>query len=202
MKREKHIKRIDSFILHSIYGNFKIIGYEISNDTKEEFALAIIKGRVKDKDNVLVRIHSQCIFSEVLGAQNCDCREQLIQSLKMINKNGGVLIYLDQEGRGHGLLTKIKELSFIEKGFDTYEASIKVGERPDNRNYKYAVEILKDLKIHGLKLITNNPEKIQALKLSSIKYKKRIPIEIKPNKYNEKYLRSKKKKFGHLLKII
>ena len=202
MKREKHIKRIDSFDFRSIYGNFRAIGYEIANDTKEKFAIALIKGNVENKDNVLVRIHSQCLFSEVLGSRSCDCREQLIKSLEIINKQGGVLIYLDQEGRGHGLVTKIKEYSYIEKGFDTYEASIKVGERPDNRNYKYAVEILKDLRIRSLKLITNNPEKIQALKLSGIEYKRRIPLEINPNKYNRKYLKSKKIKFGHLLNIV
>ncbi len=198
----KHIKRTDSFTLHSIYGEFKLIGYEITNDTKEKFALAIIKGDIKGKENVPVRIHSQCIFSEVFGSKSCDCREQLLEAINIISKKGGILIYLDQEGRGHGLITKIKEYSYKEKGYDTYEASIKVGERADNRNYKYAVEILKDLKIRSVRLITNNPEKIQALKLSGIEYKGRIPIEIKPNKYNKKYLKSKKQKFGHLLNIV
>jgi len=202
MKKKKHIKSVGTFKLNSIYGNFIAKGYEISNDTKENFALAIIKGKVRNKNNVLVRIHSQCIFSEVFGCKSCDCREQLVKSLKIINKKGGVLIYLDQEGRGHGLITKVKEYSYKEKGYDTYEASIKVGERPDNRNYKYAIKILKDLNINSIRLITNNPEKIQALKLSGIKYKKRIPIEIKPNKYNKSYLKSKKLKFGHLLNIV
>lgn len=199
MKTTSHIIKIDSFILPTKFGKFKLVGYEISNDTKEKYAIALIKGNLKGKENVLVRIHSQCLFSEVFGSKTCDCREQLEYSLKLINKKGGVIIYLDQEGRGHGIITKIKEYSYKEKGYDTYEASIKVGERPDNRNYKYSIQILKNLGVKSIQLLTNNPEKIQALKLSDVKLIKRIPLEVKSNRYNRNYLKTKKEKFAHLL---
>ncbi|MBU0975873.1 MAG: GTP cyclohydrolase II [Patescibacteria group bacterium] len=195
----KKIKRVGTFNLPSKFGNFKLIGYEINNSTKERFAIAIIRGTVKGKKGVLVRLHSQCIFSEVFQSRQCDCRDQLEYALKLIGKKGGILIYLDQEGRGHGLLTKIREHLLQEKGYDTYEASIRAGEIPDNRNYKHGIHICKDLGVRSIKLLTNNPEKINAVRASGIKLEERIPIEIKPNKYNLKYLRAKKRKFFHLL---
>ncbi len=197
-----YIKRIESFNFPTEYGKFKLIGYEIQNDTKEKYAIALVKGLVKGKEGVIVRIHSQCLFSEVFSSKLCDCKEQLVESLKIISKSGGVIIYLDQEGRGHGIITKIKEYKYKENGYDTYEASIKAGERPDTRNYKYCIQILNDLNIKSIKLLTNNPEKIQAIKLSGIKYLGRIPLEIKPNRYNKKYLKTKKEKFEHLLSRV
>lgn len=202
MKNHKELTRIDSFLLQTKYGVFKLYGYEITNETKERYALALVKGEVKGKQNVFVRIHSQCIFSEIFGAYGCDCNQQLSKSLKIISKKGGVLVYLDQEGRGHGLITKIKEFKIQQSGYDTYEASIKVGERPDNRNYKYGIMVIKDLEIKSIKLMTNNPEKIQAVTLSDIHLTGRIPLEIKPNKYNRKYLKTKKEKFAHLLNQV
>ena len=197
--KHKEVKKTGSFTLKSKFGNFTLTGYEIDNNTKERFALAIVKGKVKNKEDVYVRIHSQCIFAEVFGSYLCDCKEQLDKSLELIAKNGGVLIYLDQDGRGHGLLTKIKEYSMQENGYDTYEASIKVGVLPDNRTYKYGIQILESLGVKGVKLITNNPEKINAIQLSNLKFSGRIPVETKPNKHNIHYLKTKKKKFAHLL---
>lgn len=157
--------------------------------------LVLIKGEVKD--NVMVRIHSRCTTGDVFGSLRCDCRLQLEESLKMISREGGILIYLNQEGRGIGLENKIKAYELQDKGLDTVEANLKLGFEADERNFEDAVRVLKSFGIKKIRLITNNPKKIEDVKNAGIEVE-RIPL-IKRHEFNESYLETKKKKLGHLL---
>ncbi|MCR3758766.1 bifunctional 3,4-dihydroxy-2-butanone-4-phosphate synthase/GTP cyclohydrolase II [Clostridium felsineum] len=197
-KNEVLIKREAEAKLPTKYGEFKIIGYKNLTDNKEN--IAIIKGDVTLEKEVLVRVHSKCLTGDVFGSLRCDCGEQLAKSLKAIEKQGvGVVLYLDQEGRDIGLLNKLKAYELQEKGLDTVEANIKLGFNPDLREYFEAAEILKDLGIKSVKLMTNNPEKINELKKYGIDVTKRVPISTRPIKENEFYLNTKKEKMGHLI---
>ena len=169
----------------------------------KETHLAIIKGDVKGKKNVLVRVHSSCETGDIFHSLKCDCGEQLETALKMIEKEGtGVVLYMHQEGRGIGLANKLKAYKLQEQGLDTVEANVALGFAPDLRDYGIGAQILCELGISSIKLMTNNPKKIIGLDGYGLKITKRVPIEMKPNAVNKRYLKTKKEKMGHKLKLI
>lgn len=187
-----------SSTLPTTYGVFKIIIYTVG---KLEHVVLLIG---KDfKKTALVRIHSRCLTGDVFTSLKCDCREQLIASLTKIGKSkNGVFIYLNQEGRGIGLVNKIKAYALQETGLDTIQANEQLGFTADSRSYKVAAQILKDLHIQTINLLTNNPDKVNQLKHYGINVVKCIPLEIAPNSINKNYLKTKKNSLGHILKLV
>ncbi len=185
--------------LRTKYGKFQLIVYRSVIDNREHVAL--IKGETRKPS--LVRIHSQCITGDTFLSLRCDCGEQLHKSMKLINKNGhGVILYLNQEGRSVGLTNKIKSYALQDQGFDTVEANESLGLPIDARQYKIAADILKDLGILKINLLTNNPDKEKKLAQFGIEILKTIPLEIRPNKINKKYLTIKKQKLAHRLRFV
>lgn len=181
------------------FGGFKIVIYKCADGLEHS---VLVKGEVF-KEPVLVRIHSQCLTGDTFGSLKCDCGEQLRKSMKLINKSGnGLIIYLNQEGRGIGLTNKIKAYALQELGFDTVEANQQLGLPIDSRSYKIAAEILGYLGINEINLLTNNPDKQSQLSEYGIKVIKRIPLEIKPNIVDKQYLKTKKHKMSHQLKFV
>ncbi len=180
------------------FGNFQVVAFRNSKDTNEHAAL--IKGDVVGKDNITVRMHSECLTGDGFGSFRCDCRDQLTSSLQKIEQLGeGVLLYLRQEGRGIGFANKIKAYALQEAGYDTIEANKVLGFKADERDYNIAAHMLFSLHIKSVQLMTNNPSKIKDLKRHGITITKRIPLIIPPNEYNRSYLETKQKKAGHLL---
>lgn len=199
-RKEKLIRREVVTHLPTSYGDFKLIAYKTIIDNKVH--LALVKGEVAGKEDVLVRLHSQCLTGEVFYSLRCDCRAQLDVALELIGKSKyGVIVYLNQEGRGIGLLNKLKAYKLQDEGMDTVEANQKLGFEWDPRNYGIGAQILADLGLHRIRILTNNPRKIVGLKGYGLEIGERIPLEIKPNKINRKYLETKKKKLGHLLNL-
>lgn len=197
-RTEKLVRRIASANLPSIYGTFKLLVYQSLLDGKEH--LALVKGDVSSGEPVLVRVHSECMTGDLFGSLRCDCGEQLRQALRMIEKEGrGVLVYMRQEGRGIGLANKIKAYELQERGLDTVEANVKLGFPPDPRDYGIGAQILVDLGVRKIRLMTNNPRKRAGLSGYGLEIVERVPIEVKPNEFNRRYLETKRSKLGHLL---
>jgi 3,4-dihydroxy 2-butanone 4-phosphate synthase/GTP cyclohydrolase II len=197
-RKEKLIEKVAEINLPTKWGNFIAITYKSIFDP--ETHIAFIKGNVKGKQDVLVRVHSQCLTGDTFGSKRCDCGEQLDSAFNMINKNGsGVLLYMSQEGRGIGLCNKMKAYELQEKGLDTVEANLELGFEADMRDYGIGAQILSDLGLTTIRLITNNPKKIVGLEGYGIKITKIVPIIIEPNENNKKYLYTKKMKLKHML---
>lgn len=180
------------------FGEFRIIVFKNDVDHKEH--LMIVKGDVRGKSDVLMRIHSECLTGDVFGSHRCDCGEQLENALRCIEEQGeGIVIYMRQEGRGIGLTNKIKAYTLQDEGYDTVEANVKLGFPPDMREYSLAAQMLRELDVKSVKLLTNNPEKKEDLERWGITVSKRVPIVIKANSINAKYLSTKKEKMRHML---
>ncbi|MEM0156625.1 MAG: GTP cyclohydrolase II [Thermoplasmataceae archaeon] len=183
--------------LPTMAGMFDI--YTFNSEDRKEHAV-LVRGNVMNRQDIPVRIHSECLTGDVLGSRRCDCRDQLIRSLVYLGKvDAGMLIYLRQEGRGIGLLNKIKAYSLQDEGYDTVEANLMLGLPVDKRDYSFAVDVLKYFRISTIKLMTNNPAKMDFLTQNGITISERIPIKSEPTPYDEFYLTTKKVRMGHQL---
>jgi 3,4-dihydroxy 2-butanone 4-phosphate synthase/GTP cyclohydrolase II len=199
MRIELFVKRVATVSLPTKFGGeFTAIAY--ANDINDNIHLALVKGEIKPGDEVLVRVHSQCLTGDVLGSERCDCGDQLHKAMDMIKKESkGVILYMKQEGRGIGLMNKLRAYELQDKGLDTVEANIKLGFKPDLRDYGIGAQILVDIGVRKMRLMTNNPKKIVGLEGYGLKVVERVPMEIHPHERNIVYLKTKKKKLGHLL---
>ncbi|MDR0764314.1 MAG: bifunctional 3,4-dihydroxy-2-butanone-4-phosphate synthase/GTP cyclohydrolase II [Synergistaceae bacterium] len=202
LSREKLVEREADVSLPTEYGDFRGYAYRYAGDDAETVHLALVKGGVASAENVLVRVHSECITGDTFGSLRCDCGVQLHASMKMIEKEGaGVLLYLRQEGRGIGLLAKLKAYGLQERGLDTQDANIALGYPADLRDYGVGAQILVDLGVKKIRLITNNPRKMVGLEDYGLEITERVPLEFPPNEHNKKYLETKCRKMGHVLHI-
>jgi 3,4-dihydroxy 2-butanone 4-phosphate synthase/GTP cyclohydrolase II len=201
MRTEAFVHRAaETMIPTAAAGEFKAVVYE--NDVDNLLHIAMVKGEIDSAQPVLVRVHSECLTGDIFGSMRCDCGEQLHQALTMINEAGtGVLLYIRQEGRGIGLVNKIRAYALQDQGLDTVEANEKLGFKPDMRNYGIGAQILVDLGVRKMKLMTNNPKKMIGLEGYGLTIVDQVQVETSPNQYNKCYLECKKLKMGHLLNI-
>jgi len=197
-RHEKLVHKIESVNLPTKFGDFKLHLYESTID--DHYHLAIEKGEVSGKENVLVRVHSSCVTGDILGSLRCDCGDQLAASLRMIEKEGlGLVLYMRQEGRGIGLANKIRAYKLQEHGRDTVEANLELGFAADLRDYGIGAQILADMGLTKIRLMTNNPKKVVGIQGYGLEVVERVPMAISPNEYNQRYLDTKRDKLGHLL---
>jgi len=202
MRKERLVKRIADVKLPTRYGGeFRAIAYE--NIVDDNVHIALVKGEITPDEPVLVRVHSECLTGDVFGSGRCDCGDQLHRAMEMIAEEGkGIVLYMRQEGRGIGLANKLRAYELQDQGLDTVEANIQLGFKPDLRDYGIGAQILVDLGAKKLRLMTNNPRKIIGLEGYGLQIVERVPIEVKPHEKNINYLRTKKKKLGHLLEKV
>jgi len=200
-RHERLVTRVTEAQLPTKFGDFKIIAYRSNTDPTEH--VAVVMGNVNTDEPVLVRVHSQCLTGDVFHSLRCDCGEQIDIAMKRIAEEGrGVVVYMRQEGRGIGLHNKLKAYALQDKGMDTVEANLALGFKADQRDYGVGAQILADLGVHKMRLMTNNPKKMSGLAGYGLEIIEQLPITTKPNQHNKRYLQTKKEKMGHLLSII
>ena len=200
LKKETTIEVGVEVDLPTIYGHFRLIPFRQTSNGQEH--MAIIKGHWDEGESVLVRVHSSCATGDILGSLRCDCGEQLHRSMEMIDKEGkGAVIYMQQEGRGIGLMNKMVAYKLQEQGYDTVDANVHLGFKPDERDYGCGAQMLRHLGIHKMRLMTNNPTKRVGLEAYGLEIVENVPIEIKPNEYDKKYLETKRDRMGHTLHL-
>jgi len=199
LKKESSIEVGDEVELPTQYGSFRLIPFRQANGLEH---MALIKGSWKEDEPILVRVHSSCATGDILGSKRCDCGEQLHKAMEMIEKEGkGVIIYMQQEGRGIGLMNKIAAYKLQDEGLDTVEANIHLGFRPDERDYGCGAQMLRHLGVHKMRLITNNPTKRVGLEAYGLEIEENVAIEIEPNKFDYRYLKTKRDRMGHDLHL-
>lgn len=201
MQNERFVQRAITVTLPTSYGDFKAVGY--MNIIKDEHHIALIKGEIAGQENVLVRVHSECLTGDTFGSQRCDCGEQLKSAMARIAQEGrGVLLYMRQEGRGIGLINKLRAYELQDSGKDTVEANEILGFPPDLREYGIGAQILVDLGLTSIRLMTNNPRKVVGLEGFGLKVVERVPLEVPPNRHNREYLKAKSEKLGHVFQTL
>ncbi len=201
LRTESMVERGEEVAMPTAYGNFRLIPFRQSSNGLEHVAL--FKGDITSGEDVLVRVHSSCMTGDIFGSHRCECGEQLHRAMEMIQEAGrGVIIYLNQEGRGIGLMDKIKAYKLQEDGLDTVDANLHLGHNADERDYGVGAQILRQLGITRMKLLTNNPIKRVGLEAYGLEITETLPIEIEPNEYNAAYMRTKKERMGHILRLL
>lgn len=200
LKKESIIEVGDEVFMPTDYGDFHLIPFRQQSNGMEHMAL--VKGEWEEDEPILVRVHSSCATGDILGSKRCDCGEQLHKAMQMIEKEGkGVVIYMQQEGRGIGLMNKIAAYKLQEEGYDTVDANVHLGFKPDERDYGCGAQMLRHLGVHKMRLLTNNPVKRVGLEAYGLEIVENVPIEVTPNKYNERYLKTKRDRMGHTLHL-